>query len=77
MPWTEIIENLNGEKFVRKCYEKELQKTNQTEFRIEKVGIDFMKGYDNSCPSWIDKKDIVTSNDLLSRTMYIVISKPK
>ena len=26
--------NLNGEKIVRTCYEKELKKTNQLEFRI-------------------------------------------
>ena len=47
-------------------YEKELQATNQQEFRIEKVikrkGDKLYakwKGYDNSFNSWIDKKDIV------------------
>ena len=45
-------------------YEKELQKTNQKEFRIETVlrGKDdklYVKGYDNSFNSWIDKKDLV------------------
>ena len=35
--WTYIIEDINGEKIARTFYEKELQKTNQTEFRIEKV----------------------------------------
>ena len=35
--WTYIIEDNDGEKIVRTFYEKELQKTNQTEFRIEKV----------------------------------------
>ena len=52
---------------VRKLfYEKELQKTNQKEFRIEKVNkrkgnkLYFKwKGYDNSFNSWIDKKDLV------------------
>ena len=48
-------------------YEKELQKTNQEEFRIEKEikrKGDKMyvkwKGYDNSFNSWIDKKDLIT-----------------
>ena len=47
-------------------YEKELQKTNGKEFRIEKVikrKCDELyvewKGYDNSFNSWIDKKDFV------------------
>ena len=35
--WTSIINDLNGEKIVGSFYEKELQKTNQKEFRIEKV----------------------------------------
>ena len=35
--WTYVISSLNGEEIVRTCYEKELQKTNQEEFRIEKV----------------------------------------
>ena len=46
-------------------YEKELRKTNQQEFRIEKVirrkGDKLYvkwKGYDNSFNSWIDKKDL-------------------
>ena len=37
VPWTYEINDLNGEKIVRSFYEKELQKTNQEEFRIEKV----------------------------------------
>ena len=47
-------------------YKKELQKTNQEEFRIEKAikrkGDKLYvkwKGYDNSFNSWIDKKDLV------------------
>ena len=47
-------------------YEKELQKTDLKEFRIEKVIkkegnklYDKWKGYDNSFNSWINKKDIV------------------
>ena len=47
-------------------YEKELQKTNKKEFRIEKVikregnKLDVKwKGYNNSFNSWIDRKDLI------------------
>ena len=61
--WTYVIGDLNGEEIVGSFYEKELQKTNQKEFRIEKVikrkGNKLYvkwKGYNNSFNSWIDKK---------------------
>ena len=64
--WTYTISDLNGENVHGTFYEKELQKTNQKEFRIEKVlkrkGDKLhvkWKGYDNSFNSWINKKDIV------------------
>ena len=64
--WTYVINDLNGEEIVGAFYEKELHKTNQKEFRIEKVlkkkGDKLYakwKGYDNSLNSWIDKKDLV------------------
>ena len=66
VPWTYIINDLNGEEIIGTFYENELQKTDQKEFRIEKVlkkkGDKLYvkwKGYDNSFNSWIDKKDIV------------------
>ena len=66
VPWTYVINDLNGEEIAGSFYEKELQKTNQQEFRIEKVlkrkGDKLYvkwKGYDNSFNSWIDKKDLV------------------
>ena len=37
VPWTYTISDLNGEKVIGTFYEKELQKTNQKEFRIGKV----------------------------------------
>ena len=37
VPWTYVISDLNGEKIVGSFYEKEQQKTNQKEFKIEKV----------------------------------------
>ena len=65
VPWTSFINDLNGEEIIGTFYEKELQKTNQKEFRIEKVIkkkgnklYDKWKGYDNSFNSWIDKKDL-------------------
>ena len=66
IPWTYVINDLNGEKIIGTFYEKELQKTNQEEFRIQKVirrkGDKLYvkwKGFDNSFNSWIDKKDII------------------
>ena len=66
VPWTYVISDLNGEEIVRSFYEKELQKTNQKEFRIEKVikrkGNKLYakwKGYNSSFNSWIDKKDLI------------------
>ena len=67
VPWTYVIKDLSGEEIIGTYYEKELQKTNQKEFRIEKVikrkGDKIYikwKGYDNSFNSWIDKKDLVS-----------------
>ena len=37
VPWTYVINDLNGEEIIGTFYEKELQGTNQQEFRIEKV----------------------------------------
>ena len=37
VPWTYVIKHINAEETVGTFYEKELQKTNQQEFRIEKV----------------------------------------
>ena len=37
VPWTYVINDLNGEEIIGTFYEKELQKTNQKELRIKKV----------------------------------------
>ena len=65
-PWTYVINDLDGEEIIGTFYKKELQKTNQEKFRIEKVikrkGDKLYvkwKGYDSSFNSWIDKKDLV------------------
>ena len=66
VPWTYVINDLNGAEIIGSFYEKELQKTNEKEFRIEKIlkkkGDKLYvkwKGYDNSFNSWINKKDIL------------------
>ena len=66
VPWTYLINDLKGKKTGDSFYEKELQKTDQSELRIEKVikekGNKFFvkwKGYDNSFNSWIDEKDLL------------------
>ena len=66
VPWTYVINDLNGKQITETFYEKELQKTNQKELMIEKVikrKEDKLyvkqKGYDSSFNSWIDKKDLV------------------
>ena len=60
-----MINDLNCEEIVGTFYKKELQKTDQEEFRIEgvikrKVNKLYVKwkGYNNSFNSWIDKKYI-------------------
>ena len=37
LPWTYVISDFKGEEIVGTFYEKGLQKTNQKEFRVEKV----------------------------------------
>ena len=63
VPWTYGISDLKGEEIFGTFYKKELQKTNQEEFRVEKIikkREDKLyvkwKGYDSSFNSWIDKK---------------------
>ena len=66
VPWIYVISDMNDEDISRSFYEKELQRTNQQIFRIEKIikrkGNKLYvkwKGYDNSFNSWINKKDIL------------------
>ena len=66
VPWTYVINDLNGEEIIGTVFEKELQKNNQKEFRIEKIIkrkrdklYAELEGYDNSFKSWIDKKYLV------------------
>ena len=66
VPWSYVINDLNGEEITGTFYEKELQKASPEEFKIEKVirrkGDKLYvkwKGYDNSFNSWIDKGSLV------------------
>ena len=66
VPQTYTVSDLNGEEITGSFYEKELKKTNQEEFRIEKIikrkGDKLYVKWeriDNSFNSWINKKDIV------------------
>ena len=69
-----VICYLNGEEIVGKFYIKELQETNQNEFKDEKVikrksdklNVKW-KGYDNCFNRWIDKKDIVQMSEYFSK----------
>ena len=63
IPWTYVINDLDGKEITGTFYKKELQKTSQEEFRIaevigrkgDKLYVKW-KGYDNSFNSWIDKE---------------------
>ena len=66
VPWTYVINDLNDEEINGSFFEKELQKTSQKKFKIEKVikrkGDKLYvkcKGYYNRFNSWIDKKDLL------------------
>ena len=61
-----VLNDLNGEDIFGAFYEKQPQKRNQQEFRIEKVikkqgnkVYGKWKGYDNSFDGWIDKNDVI------------------
>ena len=64
--WSFVIYDLNVEEIIGTFYEKELQKTNQQEFRVDKLikkkGHKLYvkwEGYDNSYSSWIDKNYVI------------------
>ena len=76
VPWTYANNDLNGEEIIGIFYEKEFQRIDQKEFRIEKVikkkGDKLYvkwKGYDNSFNSWIDEKRLSINESILSSTL--------
>ena len=64
--WTYVISDLNSEETIGKFHKKELQKTNQRDFGVEKeirrkgnkLHVKW-KDYDHSFNSCIDKKDVI------------------
>ena len=84
-PWTYVISDLNGEEIIGTFYENELQKTNQKEFRREKIikrkGYKLYvkwKWYDSSFNSWIDKKDLawfycIKNESIFSDTLWTIL----
>ena len=68
MPWTYVFSDLKGERIVGTFYEKELQKTDQKEFKAaekvikrkcNKLYVKLIAYDDNAFISWIDKKGII------------------
>ena len=66
VPWTCVISDMNGEDITGSFYKKELQRTNQQIYRVEKIikrkGNKLFvkwKGYNDSFNSCINKKDIL------------------
>ena len=62
VPWTCVISDLNSEEIAGTFYEKELQKTNQKEFRIEKV---------------IKKKEIIYMSNGKVMTIHLILGMIK
>ena len=66
VPWTYIINDLNGEEimevFKKKNFRKRIKKNLESKKVIKRKGNKLYvkwKGYNNSFNSWIDKKDLV------------------
>ena len=81
-PWPHVIIDLNGEEIIGTFYEIEIQKTNQKEFRIEKVikrkgnkQYGKCQGYDNSSNCWIDKKTLHKNKSILNHIVILEILK--
>ena len=58
VPWTYVINGVNGEEIIGTIYENELKVEKVINRKGDKLYVKW-KGYDNSFNSWIDKKDIV------------------
>ena len=82
VPWTYVIEDLHGEKIFGTFYEKELLKTNEKVFRIEKVmkkrGYKLnvkWKGYDNLLKGALQGlRQFLASENPFKKTKILFIS---
>ena len=57
-PWTNVINDLNGEENLGRFYEKELQRAKIIKKKGDKLCVKWRR-YDSSFNSWIDKRDSV------------------
>ena len=67
MSWTYVIKDLNAEEILGKFYQKELQKANRKEFKIEKVikrkGVELYvkcKGHNRLLSNYPTKADLIS-----------------
>ena len=60
VPWTYTISDLNGEQIIGSFYEKELQTTNQKEFRIAKI---------------LDDQFMLNGNGMIIHLIVVLIKK--
>ena len=74
--WTYVISDLNGEEIAGRFYKKQLQKTNQKEFRIEKVikrktDIDHLE-IDKLAPISVNLSNLsdAVKNDIVKKAVY-------
>ena len=73
VPSTYVISDLNGEEIVGTFYKKELQKTNQTEFRIEKWLREKVINYMSNGKFMITHLSIGLIKNILSYKIYYYI----
>ena len=66
VPWTYVINYLNGEEILGSFYEKELQKTNQEKLRIEKA---IKRKGDKLFVKWKEYGDLLIFG-LINKTLY-------
>ena len=58
VPWTYVINDLNGEEITGSFYEKKLRIEKILKRKCDKLYVKW-KGYDNSFNNWINKKNIL------------------
>ena len=58
VPWTYVINDLNGEEITGTFYEKEFRIEKVIKRKDDKIYVKW-KGYDNSFNSWIDKASLI------------------